>query len=402
MPETEDLKRLFARDLDRLGLPPRQRWVREGGRAPSLAAAAIGAALTAIVLVAALGVGQLLAQHRGAAVAPPPSPTAEAAPVLSDRFGFVWVESSRLRVGAESGRGEFQVDADLGRHSFSRCACAVSPDGTRIAYWTRQVPHELRILEVTRPGRQVAIYAAPEDRLISGAVWSNDGTGILFSLEGINPPGGPPRAPWTTSLHVIEASGGAARTLSSDRAVYVPLGWDRAAGVAAAGATGPGGFLRAYLTVRTTGDPVLHVTSIDETVPVVTIDVSIDQRWVLGLSLDDDGTASTVRWWRLGDFGTIQSGPRLPRGVQPRWRPFTNEIAWVEGGVLQLLDVERGTRRTGGAFPAGGYGLRAFRQDGSAVVGGPMPGPPVLLEIASGRSERITGRGSLVDGVRFR
>jgi hypothetical protein len=369
---------------------------------------------TALVLVALIIAG-LLAQ-RAAVVAEPqaappltfappattaPASTPAAAGVLSDRFGFVWVDerSRQLRVRPETGQGGFELAA--GPYRFSYCSCAVSPDGTRIAYWTAIPPGvELRVVEVARPTQQAAIYRAPDDRRISAATWSSDGSGILFSLEGVPAPGAPVGNPPNTSLLVIEAGGGSARTLiGSTRGspVYVPLGWDRAAGLASAGESGEGGYMRGYVTVRTFGDPAPKRTNIAEDVLMLSVAVSTDQRFAFGLF--SDPARNTLRWWSLGDYGTIQSGPQLDHAVGPRWRPLTSEIGWIEGGVLQLLDVEHGTRRAGAAFPSTGYGLSGFRHDGSAVVGS---GPAMLLlEIGSGRSETIGSLGYIAASVKF-
>lgn len=334
-----------------------------------------------------------------------PATATAAATVLSDRFGFLWSSpQTGLRVRPETGQGGFEIPALP--YGFSSCGCAVSPDGTRIVYWNNRTGAsnvELRMVHVARPTEHTTIYTAPAERRVSGAAWSSDGTGIVFALEGVDPPGSPVGGPPHTSLLVIEASGGNARVLDDRGAIYVPLGWDRAAGVAAAGISGEGGDMRAYLSVRTTGDPSPRRTGITESVPVLSVDVSTDQRFALGLFSDQTG--STLRWWRVGDLGTIQSGPRLDHSVRPKWRPSTSEIGWVAGGVLQLLDVERGTTRTGGIFPTTDYGLSAFRRDGSAAVATSLSGPTtlVLLEIASGRSERLVPAGpTLAGAVRFR
>lgn len=328
----------------------------------------------------------------------PPTPSA-----LNDRFGFVWVDerSMQLHVRPETGLVGFDLVARS--YGVSRCSCAVSPDGTQIVYWTDIAPGvELRVVQVARPIPQVTTYRAPDDQRISSAVWSSDGTGILFALEGVDTSGGPPGAVPNSSLLVIEASGGTARALVQNTRggpIYVPLGWDRTAGVAAAGKTGPDGCMTGYLSQRTAGDPAPKETTILEELIVLSVDASADQRFVLGVF--SDTSESTLRWWGLDDFGRVQSGPSVDRLVSVKWRPLSSEVGWIEGGVLHLLDVERGTKRTVGTLPSADYWVAAFRRDGSAVAAGSLSGPATLLEIASGRTETINP-GSIVSAVRFR
>lgn len=382
---------------------------------PWMASTGVVVVLLALVVGSALGERRATAPATTAGASPtasrastatphaspsPPATPSPAVSILSDRFGLVWVdESLGLRVRPETGRGGFEVAALP--YGFSSCSCAVSPDGTRIAYWTSRMRGsvELRVVDVASAARQSTIYTAPNDRLISAAAWSSDGGGILFSLEGISAPGTPVGNPPNTALLVIDAAGGMPRVLAEGDGVYVPLGWDRVAAVAAAGISGEGGYMTSYLTVRTTGDAAPRRTPMAETIGMFSVDVSVDQRFVLGLFSGPSG--STLRWWRLADFGTIQSGPRVDNAVRATWRPFTSEIGWVEAGVLQLFEVESGDRRTGGSFPGLDYALTTFRRDGSAAIGG-SGSTAVLLEIASGRSERIASAGSYIAGsVRF-
>lgn len=363
------------------------------------------------VVLLALIVGNALAERRGItpAATGAGSPTSVATPeasnpaVLSDSFGFVWVdEPAGLRVTPESGQGGFQLPARP--YGYSVCSCAVSPDGTRIAYWVGSPPSkvELRVLDVARPAQPLTIYTAPENQRVSAVAWSSDGSGMLFSLEGVNPPGGPDRSPLSSALLVIEAGGGPARILDTDAGVYVPLGWDRRAGVAAAGQSGPGGYMRGYITVRTTGDPAPQRTAIADEILMLSVDVSTDQRFVLGVFVNQTG--STLRWWKLADFGAMANGPRIGDRVSPKWRPVSAEIGWIDGVDLQLLDVDRGVRIVGGSFPSGDHRLSAFRRDGTAVLvsTGGGPSPYVLLEIGSGRTAGVNSTGSVAGGVRFR
>lgn len=412
---------------------------RLGRRAPLPLALAAGAAA---VLLAAV-VGNALGEWRDGTPLASPSPTPETSPaatatpvaeasptatalasptatatptpgpVLSDRFGFVWLRDFNgpgVEVMTETGQRRFELPT--GSYSFSECSCAVSPDGRRIAYWTSYAQPgetELRIVDVARPTQTTTLYRAPADERVSGAVWSSDGTGILFSTEGINPPGSPPGGPPDSALLVIEARGGDPRVLvetNSGAPIYIPLGWDRAAGIAAAGETGEGGTMFGYLTVRTDGDPAPRETRLTEGPFMLSVAASSDQRFVMGSFPGTQGLEA--RWWKLGDISSMSSVPNVDFAL---WRPGTPQIAWIDGNTLRLLDVESGATAVGGTFPEPVDRLTAFRQDGSAVVGvwradrsAPVAGGSYfLLELGSDRTEDLgpIGMGALVEGVRF-
>lgn len=303
-----------------------------------------------------------------------------------------------MNVQPETGQGGFDLPTQAYR--FSACSCAVSPDGTRVAYWAGSTPGEieLRIVDVARPGLGTAIYKPPADRRWTALAWSSDGNGILFSLEAWHNPGDPVGNPSGTSLLVIEATGGTARALATGDSTYVPLGWDRAAGVAAAGLSGEGGYMPGYITVRTNGDPAPQRTAMPEQIGMLSVQVSTDQRFVLGVFFT--GQRNTLRWWRLNDPGTMTTAPRPEQSAQPTWRPQSSQIAWVENGTLRLLDVERGVTSSGATFPPGNYTTVAFRADGSAVASAPGSSS-VLLDIASSRSAALASPGYIVGSVRF-
>ena len=328
------------------------------------------------------------------------APTSASAPagVLSDRFGLLWIPprgATGVNVQPETGQGGFVIPTQEWR--FSMCSCAASPDGTRVAYWAGSSSGtiELRVVDVTRPGLGTAIYKPPAEQRGTALAWSSDGNGILFSLEGWPTPGGPVGAVSSTALLVIEATGGAARTLATGDSLYVPLGWDRGAGVAAAGLSGEGGYMIGYLTARTNGDPAPRRTAMPESILMGSVRVSTDQRYILGMFLA--GQAGTVRWWRLADAGAMVTGPKLE--AQPAWRPQSSQIAWVVNDTLQLLDVASGVTSSA-ALPPGHYLTVAFRVDGSAVA--TTSGTSyVLVDIASGRSAALALSGYIVGSVRF-
>lgn len=383
-------------------------------------------ATSAAAILLALILGTAVAERRAATPAASPSPAQSAAPAtastapeesrtptasattsfLSDRFGFVWVDEPRglLRVRPEAGGSESTIVARP--YGFNDCGCRVSPDGTRIAYWiNRATPEnvELRVVDLSRPTQPTTIYTAPSAQRISGAAWSSDGTGILLAVEGVSPPGSPPGSPPHPALLAIEVGGGAPRTLDTDAGVYVPLGWDKTAGIAAAALSGEGGYMFGYVTVRTSGDPMPRRTAVSEDVYVESVEVSSDQRYALGVFFERGQTGGTVRWWRLADFApTTTGGPILAGQFGAKWRPGTAEIGWALGRELQLLDIERGATRVAGPLPAGGYAIAAFRYDGSAVVVTTASGSSkLLLDLTSGASETISGPGYVAEAVRM-
>src|SRR5687768_15113883 len=129
-----------------------------------------------------------------------------------------------------------------------------------------------------------------------------------------------------------------------------------------------------YLTVRTSGDPAPQHTAMPEQIGVLSVRVSSDQRFVLGVFFT--GQVRTVRWWKLVDPPAMVAAPIVAQDVQPAWRPLSSQIAWFENGALQLFDVERGVTGRGGPLPPGNYGTLAFRGDGWAVGGGVGPSRP--------------------------
>jgi hypothetical protein len=322
---------------------------------------------------------------------------------LSDRFGFVWVEEPMglLRVRPEAGGTGSTIVARP--YGFNDCGCKVSPDGTLIAYWINRATPEnvdLRVVDLYRPTESTTIYTAPSGQRISGVAWASDGAGILLAVEPVSPPGSPPGNPPGAALLAIDLEGGPARTLDTVAGVYVPLGWDRTAGIAAAALSGEGGYMTGYLTVRTTGDPAPKRTAVRENILVMSVAVSNDQRYALGVFFEQGQADGTVRWWRLADFAPTTGGPMVSAPLGAEWRPGTAEIGWIEGDSLQLLDVESGRGRAAGTFPSTGFALGAFRHDGSAVAATSDSGA-VLLEIATGRSEEVTGFGYIAGAVRI-
>lgn len=346
----------------------------------------------------ALAAGGAIAARRGepvgTAAAPSASPVAE--PLLSAHFGFLWADGTEIQAIPEGGGG---TRLPAHPYGFSLCGCTIDPDGARIAYWTNFTtgPSELRVMELRDLARSMTIYTAPPNYRIAAAAWSSDGTGLVAAIEANPTKGEPDAGPSHSSMLAIEADGTGARVLV-DRggAEYVPMGWDRRVGVAAAAQSGPGGYVASYLTVHTGGDPMPQRTAITEEIRVLSLDVSTDQQYVLGVA---EGRTTTLRWWKLTDFGSMVSGPSLSGATSPRWRPSTWQIAWAGLGHVQLLDVAGGQSRAL-KLPAGVNVVSGFRHDGSVVLLNGAQGY-LLVELASGRSASLPSAGSPVGSVRF-
>jgi hypothetical protein len=411
----DPIARLLRRRVDGAEIPPFGAVEARAARGTSLPLALVSAS---VVVVLALLVGNLLVARRptvaepqrsaeaSAATAASASPVQPAIMTDSDRFGFMWAsrrQPADSQVQSESGQGRFALPTQAWR--FSACSCAVSPDGRRIAYWAGGT--ELRVVDVTSgSGVYTAIYTAPANQRGSGLAWSSDGRGLLLALENTAGFDAPVFGPLDVSLLVMEANGGSARTLATRQgpSVYVPLGWDRTAGVAAAAIGGEGGYVIGYVTVRTSGDPAPKVTRIgapstSALMFVMSLQVARDQQYVLGVIRSDQG--DTLEWWKLADPLAASTGPRLKPGTRPAWRPESTEIGWVDNNTLKLLDVERGVTTNAGTLPPADYPTLAFRADGSAMAAA-RGSSYVLLEIASARTADLSVTGyDIIDSVRY-
>jgi Tol biopolymer transport system component len=104
------------------------------------------------------------------------------------------------RRGGQSGAG-LPVHRQLtftGRESTP----ALSPDGTRIAYVSKESPHRKVIMQDVAGGRHVEVFTAPE----AGALrWSPDGSELIFWARGDG----------TSGQYIAPVSGGGARRIAT-------------------------------------------------------------------------------------------------------------------------------------------------------------------------------------------
>ena len=140
-------------------------------------------AASALVIILALVVGETIGERRSALTSTPPTDTAYGLIVQSGGPGVVREDNPTVSLAQLYQEPSHRGDSELG------VVHAISPDGTRVAYWIwGPSPAGLGSLSLTR----LALYdaAAGTTREVlslpneagGGVVWSTDGTGLLISV----------------------------------------------------------------------------------------------------------------------------------------------------------------------------------------------------------------------------
>lgn len=404
------------------------------------AVVAVGA-LAAILLVTALSVFVLRPTPSGTPVPPPgaalpaattPGPTATVpssnasptatgtapaasasagpAPVPDDRYGYVFVgQEGSISVRRErdpipmSMQGATSPSPGPAAFELRGLYPAVSSDGRRIAYWrtTNDIATDLRVLEVAdlRSDRSVLTVTA---RRGGALAWSNDGQGLLVAtcgLQGVGPFGAPSECDLeTVDLTTTPASARRAAERLGGGRVFLPIGWDRAAQVAAAVVTGEGGYATEYVTWR--GRAATPFASVQMPRPLVIADrvrASPDAKLVLAL----EDSLTGVRVWPLEDVTKAESITHPSRILAAFWRPGAAapyEVIWVVGDRIELVAHAPGRPRvepptvlyTG----TGSLGVTGIRPDGSAMLiadssGGPPPPSTGVFLVHAGTRQAV-------------
>ena len=431
----KDLTDLFVRDLDAIDLPPRDAW-RGAPRKESyfvkttryvLYGGAV-VALLVVVLVAGLAIRN---GDQGAAVpslGPSPSPTSSGSPapsgatnspsaspssspgVLDDRYGFlVTAGTAKASLRSETGGAPVGVKPGFAA-DFDGIGFAVNRSGTSLAYWHTAAgggtPHELRIVRIGDQEEQKLI-TLPTSQLGGTIVWSDDQSGLLYevhSVEQIGPIGGPKTSSLESfDLRATQAQGTAYGLLTNGR-VYAPIAWSPGTNLVAAGETGEGGFMSAYVTFTTATLPAgvspEKRVAVSDRMVMGTVHASSDvgsgapePHFVLGALLD----SGAIRWWPLADYaaGKVVSGS----GSQiagAAWLPNATQFAYVLGDELVLYDVTKASA-TSVAQGVRGWTVRTFRPDGSAAVvfAQSLGNDAMVVNLATGKSAQVppTTRG---------
>ncbi|MGH2451074.1 MAG: hypothetical protein ACRDGE_07370, partial [Candidatus Limnocylindria bacterium] len=225
----EELRRRLDAELGRVPVRPYAEY-RGRSRERRSVAPFGAAALVTVLLVGAVGAGQLLRSAREApASSPSPSIGASPSPALAqDGYGVAVVDLRGLTVYRESD------GAAVARHP-ARFP-AISPDGARFAYADEG---RVYLAPVGRPeAASLLLDVGPE--VVSRVVWAIDGTGLLIGVRSAEALPGPGATPRYSGLRTVEihrtmlSSSGVAtygvrvtERLRLEERSLEPLLWDR-------------------------------------------------------------------------------------------------------------------------------------------------------------------------------
>jgi len=427
----KDLTHLFVRDLDEIPVPPRSAWRRAAGRENTMRTARLPVA-GAVLAVLAVGiiVGLQLNERRqtaaGPSSSPYPSPSATteraiavpcapgACPTRSsaynDDFGFLVTDSGTgLNIRKESS----SVTPWVG--SFQQQGFAVSPDGTRIAYWmpaSQGAQHQLKVVMAANPNSLLFSSTSSANERGGGIAWSNDSNGLAYAVHT-----GDPATGSVIRTIVLGAAGPAqvVLTWNDPGRLLQPIAWDRTTNVLAAGVTGDGGFMTNYVTARTDSPTSQKQFGVTGRVSIGSVKASTDARFVLGVDID-----TGFSLWPLDGFGARSAPPSSIYGKAGAiWRPGTHDVGFIgPSNQLWLYTVDlggSGAALAGGAavltdLPAG-VSLRLFRADGNAVLlavpGGAGAGTRYMFVVlgkdnSPGDTAIFTDVAGLIGSVRLR
>lgn len=351
---------------------------------------------------------------------PAPSPTAG---VLDGRFGLVVYGGSGLNPQSSRAIGRSETsDAELSSfepqgRSWTSLSRAVSPDGKLVAYWGPVNNGPVLHVRPVTGGADRAVFTGGAEMFGNAFTWSSDGTGLVAAIDNdceeiCGAQGGRSIA----ELWTIDLGNGKAEKIASGK-FWIPVAWDRATKLVAAGVTGPGGYLGGYDVIDLQRQPYPVRSSGINPAVIGRLKASSDARYVL---LDvDSGTSTSLAWWPLAQFDrrtTVEFD-----GLAAEWRPGTSEVWWVSGltpagcrarpcAGTQLISFDVATRARSTPFrgPVGAT-LAGFRADGSAAItssdastAGTNASELTLVEVASGRSAQISLSGVFGGSVRLR
>jgi hypothetical protein len=326
--------------------------------------------------------------------------------ILDDRFGFVLLDGDAT-VRSETSSSTIASFAFPAR-SFVFHSRPISPDGRQVAYWDRMTEGATLNIRGSVGGPSRPVFTAGPGMFGNAFTWSSDGTGLVVATDngcfGIgNCVSG------VAELWTVDLASGATERIGSGK-IWLPIAWDRANSLVAAGTSGEGGYLLSYDVIDLRRQPHV-VTSTGFEPPVAgRLGASSDARFI---ALSAFVGSNAVWWWPLAlPSSRVDTGAAAQSAV---WRPGTSELWWVDGltppgcratpcsgSEVVALDVVTGLRRTVARGDVG-TSLAAFRPDGSAaIVGRASTLEITLIDAAAGRTQTIAGRGQLLGSVRVR
>ncbi len=426
----KDLTHLFVRDLDEIALPDRGAWRPQARKERLMTRTSryfLNTAAVAAVLILALVVAYQLqqrqevagppasaspsasssglptpSQNTGLATATPGASTAPSS-VYNDDFGFVVFSQASQGAAIRTESGAVRP----GTLAAVPPGLAVSPDGKLAAYWTSSTtPSQLRMFTTLGNATEQTLVTLPAGTRGGGVAWASDGAALLYSTEtgsfGIG--GGTNSA----TLDTFELAGPPLRHATIDTQtntgfLYRPIAWDRSANLAAAGLTGEGGFMGAYVTVRTDQSNAVAQRTDTRTsgIGMGSVHPSTDGKLVLGIA------GTQVKYWPIADYAAnkMASGNGL-FGAQ--WQPGTHKIGFMSGDGFVLFNADDSSAATPFRGVKAGMAVRTFRADGSAVVlglpkgGGSDVTEHTLIRLTDGASVTFEVIGTLTASVRLR
>lgn len=303
------------------------------------------------------------------------TPTAASSPpssaIYNDDFGFMVNEASTTVPSVSPGApAAVRTESSNTRiASFQHQYFAVSPDGTQVAYWTVQSPGQssrLQIDSVTNPkGSGASSGLSPGE---SGAIiiWASDSSGVAYTVLGA----GPTTTSTIRTFNARPGTSGAGQVVITSNGYVVPIAWDRASNILAAGVSGDGGFITEYIVASTaTPQAAPKRTAVAGRMPIGSVSPSSDAKLLVGVDLD-----AGFSYWPLSDYGAKVTPAESTYGQNGAvWRPGTHEIGFIgPSNQFWLCDADRNTPlgcgRTAFSGVPTGATVRLFRVDGSAVL----------------------------------
>ncbi len=249
---------------------------------------------------------------------------------------------------------------------------SVSPDGRRVAGFTRSGPAELQIREVASPRSVALATPMPEGERGLFTAWSVDGGGVVYSVLG----------PSWSALRTLDLVTRAAKVVARiDGVTLRPVLWDRPGGDLVGAFAMDGDAAREYVMVRGAEAAQRKALPDKRWRPAV----SGDERWIVIAAANEP----VLRTFQADDPGfVVETHGTTDAGVTAIGRPMSGQIGIVLDGQLLLWDPATGLRQ--GVPTETVLALVAFRFDGSAAIVRTASGPR-LVEIASGRVTPLAG-----------